>query len=78
MSSDHDLLGATIYQRTQKGQIVCASRASSSNAQFMMLLRLFNGLTPTQIFLELSGMPASEAQSLVTRMEELKLIELAQ
>jgi hypothetical protein len=71
-----DPLGSTVYRRTQKGQIVCAARASSMDAQFLKWLRLFNGLTPTQVLLELVAIPVADAQAIIDKLISLRLIEL--
>ena len=75
MSKDGDSLASTIYQRTHKGQVVCAARASSMDAQFLMWLRLFNGLTPTHILMALAAVPVVDAQSTIDKLIDLGLIE---
>ena len=75
MSKDVDPLGSTVYQRTYKGQIVCAARASSMDAQFLSWLRLFNGLTPTYVLLELTAEPAVDAQATIEKLISLGLIK---
>ena len=75
MSKNIDLLGSAIYQRTYKGQIVCAARAASMDAQFLSWLRLFNGLTPTYILLELAAVPVVDAQATIEKLISLGLIK---
>lgn len=76
MSSDIDPFGSTVYQRTHKGQIVCTARASSIDAQFLMWLRLFNGLTPTRTLVALSSAPMADARATIDKLISLGLIEL--
>jgi hypothetical protein len=76
MSMSVDPLGSAIYQRTHKGQIVCAARAPSMDAQFLMWLRLFNGLTPTHTLMELAAAPVADAQATIDKLISLGLIEL--
>ncbi|TAK93060.1 MAG: hypothetical protein EPO09_13800 [Aquabacterium sp.] len=64
-----------VYQRTHKGQIVAAGKSSLLGHEFMLWLRMLNGLTPTRQLMNLAGASPHDALRIVDRLRALGLIE---
>lgn len=75
MSNDLDSSDRSVYLRTHKGQIVAAGQASSIDHEFMLWLRMVNGLTPTHMLMTLAGMSTHDTRIIIDRLLDLGLIQ---
>lgn len=64
-----------VYQRTHKGQVVCAARASVVDPHVLKLLRLFNGFTPVNVIESLVAAHVPQARDIIGQLLARGLIE---
>lgn len=65
----------TVHQRTRKGQMAAATQPLMLDEAHTMLLRLFNGFTPTAWLVEKASAFVSEPEVIARELECSGLIE---
>lgn len=75
MRPDLESPSNVVYQRTHKGQVVCASRASVIDPHILKLLRLFNGFTPVDVIEGLVAAHVPQARDIIAQLVARGLIE---
>lgn len=65
----------TVHQRTLKGQMAAAVHPPTLDEAHTMLLRLFNGFTPTEWLVEKASAFFAEPAAIAQELEHSGLIE---
>ena len=65
----------TVHRRTLKGQMAASAVAPQLDQAGTMLLRLFNGFTPTDLLVQMASRRVARARAIVDDLERLGLIE---
>ncbi|MFY9476459.1 MAG: hypothetical protein WAQ08_02120 [Aquabacterium sp.] len=69
------ILTQTVHQRTRKGQMVAAAQPPMLDEAHTMLLRLFNGFTPTEWLVEKASVFLAQPDVIAQELERSGLIE---